>query len=230
MKTTKRIISALLAALLTLTLAACDKDSGGGKVDVPATQTGTDDFQKNLHQTEEMYFLETDTGYYVGYGYLYYLDKETMKMTIVCGKPECDHTELATGKLEKLADTHEQTQYGSAVFFDDYMCLLNDIPVVSYNDPTPKPGSNIRSNGDTIFLYGIDGTLLKEISLKPLFDELGDVSIIDMLMCDATDVYFQTTSMTFSTQSGWSVGNPDTVTLCRANFETGEVTQIYKLR
>ena len=93
MKTTKRLLTALLAALLTLTLAACDKDSGGGKVDVPATQTGTDDFQKNLHQTDEMYFLETDTGYYVGYGYLYYIDKETMKMTIVCGKPECDHTD-----------------------------------------------------------------------------------------------------------------------------------------
>ena len=44
MKTTKRLISALLAALLTLTLAACDKDSGngGGKGDIPATPTGTD--------------------------------------------------------------------------------------------------------------------------------------------------------------------------------------------
>ena len=44
MKTTKRLISALLAVLLTLSLAACDKDSGndGGKADIPATQTGTD--------------------------------------------------------------------------------------------------------------------------------------------------------------------------------------------
>ena len=50
MKTTKRLISALLAAMLTLSLAACDKDSGndGGKADIPTTQTGTDDFQKNL--------------------------------------------------------------------------------------------------------------------------------------------------------------------------------------
>ena len=139
-------------------------------------------------------------------------------------------TELATGKLEKLADTHEQTQYGSAVFSDNYMCLLNDMPVNDYADREFALGSSRRSNGDTIFVYGIDGTLLKEISLEPLFDELGDIATIDMLMCDGSDVYFATTSMTFSTQNGWSVGNTEAVTLCRANFETGEVAQVCRLK
>ena len=436
MKTAKRLLTALLAALLTLSLTACDTDGGNsnGKVDIPTSQSGSNDFQKNLHQAIRWLgglpsFLETDTGYYVGYGWLYYLDKETMKMTIVWGKPDGDHsdpnicnamieedflltggeriyylgatndpkqvksvkfdalehkvvqelkfqetsasqssydlaiyhrgyiyyvsddilyrvklggekdsaeaiwspanagevqshgglvdfnpnairytlwadgnmlyfmakvqisdgtrkdvlfqcdltdmivkqvwatpgkeevgewertgvsvsqwyvmggyiyfylsggdmwrTELATGKTEKLADTHEQTQYGSAIFSDDYMCLLNDVPVNNYTDREFALGSNRRSNGDTIFVYGIDGTLLKEISLKPLLDELGDISTIDMLMCDGSDVYFLTTSMTFSTQLGWSVGDIDAITLCRANFETGEVSQVYKLR
>ena len=139
-------------------------------------------------------------------------------------------TELATGKLEKLADTHEQTQYGSAVFSDDHMCLLNDMPVNDYANREFELGSYRRSNGDTIFVYDIDGTFLKAISLKPIFDELGDVAIINMLMCDATDVYFLATTMVYSTQYGWSVGDTDTITLCRANFETGEVSQVYKLR
>ena len=139
-------------------------------------------------------------------------------------------TELATGKLEKLADTHEQTQYGSAVFSDDYMCLLNDMPVNDYADREFELGSKRRSNGDTIFVYGIDGTLLKELSLQSLFNELGDISTIDMLMCDGSDVYFQATSMTYSTQNGMSVGNTEAVTLCRANFETGEVSQVCKLK
>ena len=95
MKTTKRLISALLAALLTLTLAACDKDSGNGngKVDIPTTQTGTDDFQKNLHQTKELSFIETDAGYYFSSGSLFYIEKETMTATRVCAKPDCDHTD-----------------------------------------------------------------------------------------------------------------------------------------
>ena len=103
MKTTKRLLTALLAALLTLALVACNKNDTGANI--PASQSGSDDFQKNLHQTDEMYFLETDTGYYVGYGYLYYIDKETMKMTIVCGKPECDHTDTDTCNAYILADS-----------------------------------------------------------------------------------------------------------------------------
>lgn len=431
MKSTKRLLAAILAALLTLSLAACDKD-GGGKVDIPTNQTGSEDFQKNLHQAINKTsglptFIETDTGYYMGYGSLYYIEKGTMKATILCAKPDCDHTdpnicnalidaryllaggkkiyyvgnvdepkevrsvnfdgtqreilqelkynetsssqssddwgiyhrgyvyyvsddilyrvklggekdsaekiwspenagvtqshggqvdfnpnsihytlwadgdmlyfmanvqttdgtykdvlfqcdltdmsvkqvwvtpskdevgewektgvsvsqwyitngyiyfylsggdmwrtELATGKLEKLADTHEKTQYGSAVFSDDYMCLLNDAPVNYNGDITP--GGLFRSAGDTIFLYGLDGTFIKEISLKPLYDGMDGLPTIDMLFCDNADVYFLATTTTHSTQNGASVGNIGALTLCCANIETGEVSQVYKLR
>ena len=430
MKMIKRIISALLAALLILTLVACNKGDTG--VNIPANQTGSDDFQKNLHQFINKTaglptFIETDTGYYMGYGSLYYIEKVTMKATILCAKPDCDHTdpsicnalidarylltggeqiyyvsnidepkevqsvkfdgtqresiqelkynetsssqssddwgiyhrgyvyyisddilyrvalggekdlaeqiwkpenagqaqthggmvdfipnaihyklwadgdilyfmanvqttdgtykdvlfqcdlsdmsieqiwvtpgkdevgewektgvsvsqwyvtngyiyfylsggdmwrtELATGKLEKLADTHEKTHYGSAIFSDDYMCLLNDAPV-NFNGEL-KPGGLFRSVGDAIFLYGLDGTFIKEISLKPLYDGMDSLSATDMLFCDATDVYFLTATSTYSTQHGVSVGTIETLTLCRANFETGEVSQVYKLR
>ena len=66
---TKRLLAALLAALFTLSLTACDKDSGNGKLDIPTNQTGSDDFQKNMHQDVSLLgnlpsFAETDTGYY----------------------------------------------------------------------------------------------------------------------------------------------------------------------
>ncbi len=138
-------------------------------------------------------------------------------------------TELSTGKTEKLADTHEKTQYGSAVFSDDIMCLLNDEPVNDYAERAFELGSHRRSNGDTIFVYSMDGTFRQEIPLQKLFEELGDVAYIDLLLCDDTDVYFAATTMTFSTQPGMSVGNKDAVMLCRANFETGEAYAMYRL-
>ena len=421
MKTAKRPLAALLVTLLTLSLAACNK-GGGGKVDIPTTMTGTEDFQKNLHQTDELSFLETDGGYYFSWSSLYYLDKGTMRVTEVCGKPDCDHTddtcnaaihadylltggeriyyvgydndpkevrsvkpdatdretvqelkfnefsssqssydpaiyhrgyiyyisddilyrvklggkkdsaeevwkpadagstqsygnqvqynpnairytlwadgdtlyfmanvqtadgtykdvlfqcgldgsdvkqvwvtpgadevgewtrtgvsvsqwyvmngtiyfylsggdlwrtELATGKLEKLADTHERTLYGSAVFSDDHMALLSELPSDFYGEVTES--GRYRVPGDSIFLYGIDGTLQKEISIEPLHEALDGKIDVDLLMCDSTDVYFLATTTIYS----GSVGNTGSITLWRANYETGEVTQLYKLR
>ena len=426
MKTTKRVFAALLAVLLTFALAGCQRSE---KLDIPDSQNGSDDFQKNLHQTIRKAggiptFVETDTGYYVGYGWLYYIEKETMSCTIVCAKPDCDHTnpdicnalidadylltggeriyyvgattdpkevrsvktdaterevvqelkfqessasqsswdpgiyhrgyvyyvsddivyrvklggekdsaqivwdpqnpdtnsdphifnanwmhyklwadgdtlyfmtnvqvedgtykdvlfqcgldgsdvkqvwvtpdknevgewektgvsvsqwyvtngyiyfylsggdmwrtELSSGKTEKLADTHEKTLYGSAVFSDDYLALLSELPADFYGEVTE--GGRYRVPGDSIFLYGIDGTLKKEISTEPLREALDGTIAVDMLMCDSTDVYFLATTTTYSTQYGFPVGNTGSITLWRANFETGEVTQLYKLR
>ena len=67
MKTIKRLFTALLAVLLTLSLAACNKD--GEKVNIPANQSVSEDFQKNMHQSITTKFLsvaaETDDGFYV---------------------------------------------------------------------------------------------------------------------------------------------------------------------
>ena len=429
----RKLLAALLAALLTLTLAACN--NGDPAVNIPVFQSGSDDFQKNLHQTDKRSFIETDTGFYFVYGPLYYIDKETMKATVVCGKPDCDHTdpnicnaltladylltggdkiyyvnltysngqseklvqavkfdatdretvqelkynetsssqssrdraichrgyiyyisddilyrvalggkkdsaeaiwspenagttqshgglvdinpnairytlwaegdtlyfmanvqttdgtykdvlfqcdltdmsvrqvwvtpgsdevgewettgvkvsqwyvtngyiyfylsggdmwrtELASGKTEKLADTHKQTQYGSAVFSDEYMALLNDIPVYFYGDPTPMPGATLRSYGDTIFLYGLDGTYIKEISLKGLYDDPEDMAEIDLLFCSGTDIIFLTTGRRLASGSGLvtSQTKQGDINLCHANIETGKVEVIYTLK
>ncbi len=435
---TKRLLAALLAALLTLSLAACNKDNGNnnGKVDIPTTQTGTDDFQKNLHQSEKLSFVETDTGYYFSSESLYYIEKETMNTTIVCAKPDCDHTDdnvcnaritayyllnvgnkvnyvtmnynngvrkklvqsvnldatdrqivqelkfkeissssssydqaiyhrgyiyyisddilyrvvlggekddaeivwnpertedteilngypvftgnsmeytlwadgdliyfmvnvqdadgltryslfafdltdksvrqvwvtpskdevgewettgvkvsqwyvmggyiyfylsggdfwrgdLSTGKNEKLADVHEKAQYGSAVFSDDYLCVLNDIPVGFYGETEPTPGGMFRYYGDTIFVYALDGTYIKEISLTGLFDDPSDMAQIDMLFCSGNDIFFLTTGMSVTEGAGpfaGLTGHPGAVNLCCADIETGEVEVIYNFR
>ncbi len=430
MKTAKRLFSALLAVLITLSLAACNKEVGG-EVDIPADQTGSDDFQKNLHQTDEVSFLETDAGYYFSWGSLFYIEKETMKTTRVCAKPDCDHTddavcnsrihadylltggeriyyvgydndpktvssvkydaterqtiqelkfretsaaqscydqaiyhrgyiyyvsddilyrvklggekdsaeeiwkpenagsaqshggqidfdpngihyslwadgdmlyfmanvqttggtfkdvlfqcdlndmsvkqawvtpdkedvgeweetgasvsqwyvidgyiyfylagnglwrtELASGKNEKLAETSEKAQYGSAIFSDDYLCLLNDIPIYFYGDPTPAPGGMFRSYGDAIFIYTLDGTFVKEISLKNLYDDPNAMAEMHLLCCAGNDIFFLTTGRTPAVGSGMvsATTKQGDTNLCHANIETGEVEVIYTLR
>lgn len=140
-------------------------------------------------------------------------------------------SDLASGKMEKLADTHKQAQYGSAVFSDEYMCLLNDIPVGSYNDPTPQPGSIFRSFGDTIYIYGLDGTLVKDIPLDVLYDAQKDTAKIDMICCAGDKLFFLATSMIFThSDNGEWGGQNDAVILYCANIKTGEVTQVYSLR
>ncbi len=100
MKTTKRLFAALLASLLTLSLAACDK--GGGKVNIPADQAAGVDFQRNMHQSvspEIDTMCETEAGiYFMGPHYrAYYLDKAAKRVTILCNKPECDHQDETCG-------------------------------------------------------------------------------------------------------------------------------------
>ena len=92
MKPAKRLLVALLAALLTLSLAGCGNENG---LDIPANQTSSRDFQKNMHQSKYLSITdmcETDTGVYFNYnGYLYYLSKKDKRATILCAKPDCQH-------------------------------------------------------------------------------------------------------------------------------------------
>ncbi len=436
MKNTKRVLAALLAALCVPALGSCGKDGA----DLPAATGFSDDFQKNLHQSEELSFLETDAGYYFTYGSLYYLDKDSGRATVVCGKPDCDHSEdsgcnarigcdymltggdaiyyvgcenepkevlsvstdgakrrhvqelkfhentaaqsswdqgiyhrgyvyymdddtvfrvplggekdaavalwapenpetaqktedgglvfnpnwihytlwadgdllyfmanvqvedgsyrdalfrcdledlsvrrvwvtpdpeevgsweragvsvsqwyvtgdaiyfylsggdmwrgdLNTGKNKKIADTHGETVYGSAVFSDDYMCLLNDAPRRSPTDPEIDTAGALRHyGGDTVYVYGLDGELLHELSLQPLHDELGATLSFDLLFCDESHVYFLTTQWGTPSESSGSgdgvsfsvtTNNRGGVYLCRASPEGGEVQTLYQLR
>ncbi len=137
-------------------------------------------------------------------------------------------TDLSTGETEKLADTHEQTQYGSAIFSDTCLCLLNDMPTDF--DGAFELGGIWRKHADAIFLYDLDGTYRKEISLQTVTDALGDNLEMKLLMADGTDVYFQVTTTVYNTQYGMPVGDVGAITVWKANFETGAVSQIIQLR
>ena len=141
-------------------------------------------------------------------------------------------TDLSTGKHEKLADTHEQTQYGSAIFSDEYMCLLNDYPVMFYGDPTVTPGGQFRSYGDTIFVYGLDGKLVKEISLKNLYEDPEEMAEMNLLACIGNDIFFRTTGRHVVSGGGLisQQAKQGGMNLCRADIETGEVQVLYQLR
>ena len=432
----KRLISTLLAALMTLSLVACDNSDGdkvGGKVNIPTTQTGSDDFQKNMHQSITTKFLsvaaETDDGFYVQLNgmFIYYIEKATKAITILCNKPECKHeditcnaffhaqalwasgdklyysngdyveengqyvnygerlysadfdgtnrrtvqnlgfapggdtsswiplamghrgivyftysgvlyamplggniekdavavwgeesadagqslnlsapkytlwadgdtmyfkvnipqtdgtykdtlfaydpetgevsqvwqtpdgsevgqwvstgvsvsqwyvlegyiyfylsgndfwrTNLETGEHEKLADTSDKTEYGTAIFSDDYLCLMNDTPE-DKNGQQYGIGGNNYIGGDTIYVYGLDGTLVKEVSLKSLYGEIDGIKHCEMVFCSGNEIYFvaDASAQTWSSGSGTMNWNR---ALCCVNIETGEITRIY---
>ena len=80
--------------------------------------------------------------------------------------------------------------------------------------------------GDTIYVYGLDGEFVKEVSLKPLYQELAGLETCYLAFCSGTDIYFVADAST----KVWS-GNVGTtnwnLVLCCVNIETGEITQIY---
>ena len=121
MKTAKNLLAALLAALLTLSLAGCQRTE---KLDIPEVQNGSGDFQKNMHQAQGFgcwfdEICETDDGFYFDYGKLYYLDKKTHKATVVCGKPDCDHK---NADCNALISAQSLWQYGDKLYYvaEDY--------------------------------------------------------------------------------------------------------------
>ncbi len=137
-------------------------------------------------------------------------------------------TDLATGETEQLADTRERAAYGSAVFSESAVCVLNDIPKFNEFSDEPHPGSYTRFDADTVFLYG-DGTFRKEISLQPLLDEMEHASFFDLLFCDGTDLYFIITAYTYDDPNNPDLATGRSITLRRVNYETGTASQVCRL-
>ena len=161
MKPIKRPLAAFLAALMALSLAAC----GGGKLDIPASQGGSGDFQKNMHQLEKelngiSYITETDTGFYFDERkLLYYLDKEKKQVTAVCAKPDCDHT---------TADCNARIGPNNLWAMEDKIYFIKD-------DYQMVNGRDVN-NGRRVFSVNLDATGLKRVQDLE-FEPDGDRSI-----------------------------------------------------
>ena len=161
MKTAKRLLAALLAAGMALALAACNK----GGLDIPLSQGGDGDFQKNMHQLEKelngiSYLCETDTGFYFERKLLYYLDKEKKQVTAVCGKPDCDH---------KGADCN-------ARIGPDNLWAMGDKLYFIRNDYQMVNGRDVNQ-GKRVFSVNMDATGLKRVQELD-FEPDGDTSIV----------------------------------------------------
>ncbi len=85
------------------------------------------------------------------------------------------------------------------------MCLIRD---ADHGDNT---------GGETFFVYGLDGTLLKELSLTGLYSEIGNAADCVPLFLSENDLYFMV-----------RIDSPDLrLNLCCADIDTGGITQIY---
>lgn len=136
-------------------------------------------------------------------------------------------TDLATGETVKLADTHEKALYGSAVFSDNFMCLLNDTPMTNPFDGTLMVGVPLHEGGDTVFVYDLEGALLKELSLKPLMKKLGNVNGFTLLFCDRGNLYFNVDAGHMSEEINGVSQKVQNNILCCVNIDTGRITEIY---
>lgn len=133
-------------------------------------------------------------------------------------------TSLETGKHEKLAQTSEKTPYGTAVFSDQYMCLMNTTPS---NFIDAFGGGAVHTGGNTIFVYKLDGTFVKELSLKDLYKNNSAIEHCQPLFCSENDIYFLVDATTWNDPiNGVSSPNLNLV-LCCVDIETGDITQVY---
>lgn len=146
----KKVISMLLALTFCLTLFGCRND--GTKL--PAISTGDSgvlgtDFQKNMNQSTSVDFpflCETDDGYYFEYdAMVYFIDKESGKSTVLCGKPDCDHI-------------YSETNMGCNAFINSqFLTYYNGKLYYNNGDLVNENGSWVRK-GDRLYSMNVDGT------------------------------------------------------------------------
>lgn len=131
---------------------------------------------------------------------------------------------LDNGKNEKLAKVSRKTKYGTAIFSDQYICVVNDRLV---NKDSIRISDSFRTGGDTIFVYGLDGTFIKKLSLKT-FTKKTDTNHYEMVFCSGDDIYFLANATTWKDFVD-GVSYPDTrLALCCIDIKSGEITQVYK--
>lgn len=134
-------------------------------------------------------------------------------------------TNLSTGEAVKLADTHKKVEFGSAVFTDEYLCIINDAP--EQKNAVSSYGTQEYIGGDTVYVYGLDGTFIKELSLKTLYDEFDTLTHCSLTFCTGGNIYFLADASTWSDPAGGVSHIISNRILCCINIETSEITQIY---
>ena len=157
----KRLLTAALAVVLTLSLAACGDNNSANlpKPNVSGDNTilGSD-FQKDMGQSTADHMknvCKNENGYFFRYGAgnVYYLDKESGMSTVLCGKPECSHTD----------DTCNAYAYGNFLTYYDGKLYWSNSDYVDEN-------GTIVNYGERLHRMNIDGTeheVVQELDFEP---------------------------------------------------------------
>jgi len=157
----KRLLTAALAVVLTISLAACGDNNSANlpKPNVSGDNTilGSD-FQKDMGQSTADHMqnvCKDENGYFFRYGdgNIYYLDKESGMSTVLCGKPECSHTN----------DTCNAYAYGN------FLTYYNGKLYWSNSDYVDENGT-IVNYGERLHRMNIDGTeheVVQELDFEP---------------------------------------------------------------
>lgn len=157
----KRLLTAALAVVLTLSLAACGDNNSANlpKPNVSGDNTilGSD-FQKDMGQSTADHMqnvCKNENGYFFRYGdgNVYYLDKESGMSTVLSGKPECSHTD----------DTCNAYAYGNFLTYYDGKLYWSNSDYVDEN-------GTIVNYGERLHRMNIDGTeheVVQELDFEP---------------------------------------------------------------
>ena len=124
---------------------------------------------------------------------------------------------LTGGETELLADTGDTAEYGTALFSDDYMCLLNDLP----------GEHNENEGGDSFYIYGLDGTLQRELPLTALFNAVDGITGFSPLFLSENEIYFVADAGSWGEIKNGIQYEDKMDILCSMSIDTGEIIQIY---
>ena len=141
----KKMLSAVLAVLMTISLSACGGNTGNTKLPVPQSGGSGSDFQKNMagsRSAEIGNLCETEKGYYIQYdAFIYYVDKESKTATVLCNKPECSHSD----------DNCNAWTNGLSLSASNGKLYFNSLDYVEEN-------GKYQNYGDTLRSMELDGT------------------------------------------------------------------------
>lgn len=197
----KKILTAALAVVLTLSLAAC---GGEDSANLPSVSTGDTsvlgtDFQKNMSQSSNWLLgniCKSEDGYYFEYdAMVYFLDKETGESTILCGKPDCSH-KFTEGGGECNAQVSTQmflTYYNGKIYYNNNTSVLEN---GSYVD-----------KGERLFSMNLDGTE-HEVVQNLDFTPGGDTNMyVSTPMIHRGNVYFCYSGVLYTVPLGDDIEN-----------------------
>lgn len=191
----KRFLSVALAVMLTMSLAACGDNNSAKLPNISGGDTsvlGTD-FQKNMNQSTSFdisSICETKDGYYFQYNCMvYYVDKETGDSTVLCGKPDCDHT-------------HSEGKWDCNAFVSaDFLTYYNGKLYYNNGNYVLENGSYVNK-GERLFSMNLDGTehdVVQDLDFVPGGDTN---SFVTAPMIHRGNVYFSYSGALYTAELG----------------------------